>query len=76
VVVTGSVLAPIATGKMLLATSLKYKESKGLQTPQALEGEPPTVLTASLNGEALESIGLKLTATLTSEEAVEVNTSA
>jgi hypothetical protein len=71
--VTGSILVPVKADKMAITSTLKYKASKGRQKPEHLEGEPPEVLTASLNGEASEQIGLTATLTQTNEEALEIN---
>ena len=73
ITVTGSILVPVKTDKMAITSTLKYKASKGRQKPEHLEGEPPDILTASLNGEASEQIGLTATLTQTNEEALEIN---
>lgn len=73
ITVTGSILVPVKADKMAITSTLKYKASKGRQKPEHLEGEPPQVLTASLNGEASEQIGLTATLTQTNEEALEIN---
>jgi hypothetical protein len=73
ITVTGSILVPVKADKMAITSTLTYKASKGRQKPEHLEGEPPDVLTASLNGEASEQIGLTATLTQTNEEALEIN---
>ena len=75
VLLQGSVLVPVKTDKMSLKASLKYVASKSRQKPEAFEDEPKDVLEASINGGEPEQTGLSLVATLTSEEALEVNAS-
>ncbi len=71
--VTGSVIAPVLTNRMLTAATLKFTAAKGIQKPTHLEGEEDDVLMASLNGEASEQLGLTFALIMTTEEAVEVN---
>lgn len=66
----GSVIAPVAGGKMKASTTLKLVAAAGRQKPESFEGGERDVLTSVLG----EQVGLKLTATQSSEEAVEVNT--
>ena len=66
-------IVPVKANKMLLTQTLKFKASKGKQKPESFVGEPKDILEASFNGEPFEQAGLTLTATQTSEEAVEVN---
>lgn len=73
IALSGSILVPVTVDKMLGTTTLKYKASKGKQKPEAFEGESAGVLTASLNGEASEQIGVTATVTQVNEEAVEIN---
>jgi hypothetical protein len=73
VTVTGSVLVPVKADKMDLTSALKYVARKGRQKPEHLEGEANDVLTASLNGEVFEPVGVTSTVTLVSEEALEIN---
>jgi hypothetical protein len=73
ITVEGSLLVPVRTDKMLTASTLKYKAPKGQQRPSGFEGGTSDVLTASLNGEATEQMGLSATLALQSEEGVEVN---
>ncbi|HTW42549.1 MAG TPA: IPT/TIG domain-containing protein [Solirubrobacteraceae bacterium] len=72
--VRGSVLAPVKTDQMRVASPLKYTLSDGKQKPEQLEGEPNDVLSASLGGEPSEPLGLTGWLTLVGEEAVEINT--
>ncbi len=71
--VQGSVIVPVKANKMLSAQTLKFKAKKGKQKPAGLVGGAQDVLEASFDDAAHESIGLTLTATQSSEEAVEVN---
>jgi hypothetical protein len=66
---SGSVIVPVSSGKMLKAMALKYAATAGVQKPQSFEGVPPDVLTNSL----FEGVGLTLTTTQTNEEPVEMN---
>ena len=71
--VIGSILVPIKADEMLATTTLHYKATKGKQKPEAFEREPNDVLTASLNGEGFQQIGLSASLTQVNEEAVEIN---
>ncbi len=66
---SGSLLVPLKADKMASTEKLKYKASKGKQKPEGFEGAAPDVLE---NGLA-EPVGVSATATLTYEEAVEIN---
>jgi hypothetical protein len=70
VTVSGSVLAPVVSNNMLRTRALKFTQRLGRQKPEALEGGVPQVLLSSLG----EQVGLSLSSTLTSEEAIEINT--
>jgi hypothetical protein len=74
VTVEGSLIAPVKTDKLLGTATMKYKARRGIQKLERLEGEPIDVLTASLNGEAFEPLGVTFLATQSNEEPVEVNT--
>jgi hypothetical protein len=69
-VLTGSVIAPVASGKTVKTTAFKLLASAGKQKPESFEGGLREVLT----NELAEQVGVSLTATQTNEEAVEVNT--
>ncbi len=71
--VTGSVIVPLATDKMVAAETLKFKATKGKQKPLGFVGGSEDFLQASLNGGAPVQLGLTMTSTLTSAEALEVN---
>jgi len=73
IVVRGSVIASITTGKMSAATALKFKASKGKQKPEGFVGGPSDVLEESLDGGAYEQAGLSLSATQSGEEPIEAN---
>ncbi len=73
--VTGAVLVPVAADRMLRAATLRYRQSAGAQKPESFEGGPPEVLSASLNGEAPQPLGLGGTFALAGEEPVEVGAS-
>ncbi len=66
---SGSVIAPVVSNKMQTSSTLKFSQSAGLQKPQAFEEGPTDVLANAIG----EQVGLALTATLHTEEAVEVN---
>jgi hypothetical protein len=69
-VLTGSLLVPVPTNEMAQTLKLDYKASEGKQEPEAFEREAADVLENSLG----ERVGLTFRASLTSEEAVEINT--
>jgi hypothetical protein len=73
VTLTGSVIGSVKADKMAAAETLKFKASKGKQKPEAFEGAAQDVLLDSLSGAKAEQDGLTLGATLTYEEAVEIN---
>lgn len=70
---TGSVIREVKIDKSLASEKFHFRESKGMQVPEAFEDLPADVLGASLNGGASEQAGLTLRGVQTSEEAVEVN---
>ncbi len=75
VTIRGSVIGQVTSVNTMTSTfKLKYKQSKSLQKPEALEGGSPDVLQASIGEEAFEAVGLASTQTLSSEEEVELNT--
>jgi hypothetical protein len=69
-VLTGSIIAPVASGKTVKTTAFKLVATAGKQKPESFEGGVREVLTNTL----AERVGVSLTATQTNEEAVEVNT--
>jgi Regulator of chromosome condensation (RCC1) repeat/IPT/TIG domain len=66
---SGSILAPVTTDKMLTTATLKFTATAGKQKPEAFLGGEKDVLTNTLN----EQVGLTVGSTQTNEEAVEVN---
>jgi hypothetical protein len=68
-VLNGSVIAPVASGKMTKTATLKYAATAGKQKPESFEGGAREVLVNQLN----EQVGLTLASTQTNEEAIEVN---
>ncbi len=71
--VQGSVIVPLKPDKMSLTQALKFKAAKGKQKPERFIAGPKDVLEASFNHEAFVQIGLTLSVTQTSREALEVN---
>ncbi len=75
--VSGSAIGKVTplnkTVKAGKKVSLKFKQSKGKQKPQNLEGAPTDVLSGSAGGGPPEEAGLKLTDSLTFSEAVEIH---
>lgn len=76
ITVTGSVIGKVTpidktlkAGKKL---ALKFKQSKGIQKPTKLEGEPTDVLMGSVAGGTPEEAGLSLSDKLTFPEALEI----
>jgi hypothetical protein len=69
-VIDGSVIAPVAGGRMLKTETFKLAAGSGKQKPESFEGGSREVLRNALG----EQVGISLTATQTNEEAVEVNT--
>jgi hypothetical protein len=67
---SGSVIAPVASGKTVKTTAFKLVASGGKQKPERFEGGVREVLVNAL----AEQVGVSLTATQTNDEAVEVNT--
>jgi hypothetical protein len=72
-VLTGSLIGSVTADKIATTAALKFKASKGIQTPEAFEAGPKDILLSSLNGAAPEQAGLTLATTQTYEEAVEIN---
>ena len=66
---SGSLLAPVPSGKMFKTATLKFTATAGKQKPEQLEGGGPEFLTNSL----FEEVGLNLASTQTNEEAIEIN---
>ncbi len=69
----GSVIAPVKANKMAVATTLKFKASRGRQKPAGFVGEAADVLEASFQGGPFEQAGLTLAGTVSGEQALEMN---
>jgi hypothetical protein len=74
VVVRGAVIDEVKANSMLLTTTLKYVESKGVQKPSHFEGGATEVLETSFGGEPFHQAGLSMTFVQTNEEKVEIST--
>jgi alpha-tubulin suppressor-like RCC1 family protein len=75
IAVRGSVIGVVtAVDKMSSTFTLLLGEKKGMQQPEAFEGESKEVLEMSVSGGAYEQVGLAADLTLTSEEGLEINT--
>lgn len=73
IAITGSVIARVTPiSKMTLTFKEKFKATKGVQSPQNLEGEPKDTLTCAYLGKA-EECGFTSTDTVTNEELIEIN---
>lgn len=66
---SGSLLAPVAAGKMLTTATLKFTAVGGRQKPEGFEGGEQDVLRNPFG----EQAGLTLSSTQTNEEAIEIN---
>jgi hypothetical protein len=72
--VRGSVIVPVKANKMSMTQALKFKASKGKQTPESLEGGAKDILEESSNGGAsYERTGLSAAITQTNQAEVEIN---
>jgi hypothetical protein len=70
VVLGGSLLAPVAAGRMLTTATFKFTATAGRQKPESFEGGELDVLTNGFG----EQVGLSLASTQTNEEPFEINT--
>jgi hypothetical protein len=68
-VISGAVIAPVTSGKMVKSTTFKLTATGAKQKPEAFEGGLREVLDNQLS----EQVGLTFTATQKNEEAFEVN---
>ncbi len=71
-VVTGSVIAPIAADKMALANTLKLKATGGKQAPESFEEAPKDVLSAAFAGGPPEQAGLTTSEKINYGEKLEI----
>ena len=72
-VIRGSVLVAVKTGKAATSIAYKFKASKGKQKPEHFEGGSNDVLELSLGGASFAQAGLTSSITQTSEEAIEIS---
>jgi alpha-tubulin suppressor-like RCC1 family protein len=74
-VVRGAVIAAATPVNNMSSTfTLKFKQSKGKQSPEAFEGEPTAVLEVSIGGGLFVQAGLATEVGLANEEELEMNT--
>lgn len=66
---SGSVIAPVISNKMQTSSPLKFSQTASAQKPEAFEGGATDVLTTAIG----EKVGLALSATLHTEEPIEIN---
>lgn len=75
VLVSGGVVGYITPVNSMSSTfTLKYKASKGKQSPEGFQGEPAEVLSMAVSGGTAEQAGLSLDGSLVNEEELEINT--
>jgi hypothetical protein len=71
--IAGTIISPVTANAMKLSAQVKSKAVKGKQRPENFVGEPPEVLTASIEGSPPEQAGETLTTIQTNEEKIEIN---
>jgi hypothetical protein len=75
--ITGGVIAAYApVDKMVTTFTVSLKQTKGLQTPEALEGGTPELLSMIIGASAPERMGLKAADKVTNQESLELKASA
>jgi hypothetical protein len=74
VVLTGSIISPVAENMMKLTTTIHSKASKGKQNPLNFVGETPEPLMGSIEGSSPEQGGEAAATMQTNEERIEINT--
>lgn len=75
--ITGGVIAAYApVNKMATTFTVSLKQTKGLQTPEALEGGSPELLSMIVGESAPERMGLKAADKVTNQESLELKASA
>ncbi|HWG07922.1 MAG TPA: hypothetical protein VN672_02835 [Solirubrobacteraceae bacterium] len=74
VVMSGSIISPVAENAMKLTTTITAKQSKGKQNPENFIGETPEPLMATIESGTPEQGGEALQTQQTNEEKVEINT--
>jgi Glycine rich protein len=73
---TGGVIASYSpVNKMTASFTVGFKATKGVQTPEALEGGAPELLSMSIGGSAAEQTGLKAADKATNQESLEIKAS-
>jgi hypothetical protein len=68
--IEGTVTSPVKSGKMLIKDTVKFTAKKGIQKPEAFEGEEPNPLVV---GGGVERIGLSMTVIQINQEKLEIN---
>ncbi len=75
--ITGGVIAAYApVNKMVATFTVSLKQTKGKQTPEALEGGSPELLSMIVGASAPEQMGLKAADKVTNQESLEIKASA
>jgi hypothetical protein len=69
VTLSGGILVPLTSGKMLTTSTVKFTAIGGKQRPESFEGEEQEVLTNGFG----EQVGVSLNSTQTTEEPIEIN---
>jgi hypothetical protein len=76
VAITGGVIVPYsALNKMAATFTVPLKATKGVQTPEALEGGSPELLNMIIGEAASEQAGLKASDKVTNQESLEIKAS-
>ena len=64
---------PVIAKKMLLSSTLKFKQRNGKQKPEQFEGGLKDVLEMRPNASPFDQAGMAFEALLTNEDAIEIN---
>lgn len=76
VAITGGVIVPYsAVNKMTATFTVPFKATKGVQTPEALEGGSPELLSMIIGATAPEQTGLKASDKVSNQESLEIKAS-
>jgi hypothetical protein len=74
--ITGGVIASYSpVNKMAASFTVSFKATKGVQTPENLEGDTPELLSMSIGESAAEQTGLKAADKATNQESLEIKAS-
>jgi hypothetical protein len=73
VIVTGAMISPVSSNSMKLIVTVKTKQSKGKQKPEAFVGETPELLTTQIAEGFPVQAGETITNSQTNAEKVEIN---